>query len=266
VYIALIDKSAKHENERLVFIQNSLKRGLDREKIASLLGYKNWRGLDIYMRRQGMKWDSNKNAYYFATDSLSVYDNTPNLASPKAARIISRFNDRDADPRQIASEMGFKDHRELASFMAARGFVWSNEQKNYIPNKNYISKGDQTDSQYEESSAFISEFGESSFNQMYGENLEKYIPLFEILIKYKDRLLNLLLPSSSPGTIPRYAIPGVTRTKSFYMSDSLSKLISEFSERNNISQKEIIEAAVIEFLRRHSFGREVDAMLGKTIH
>jgi len=32
----------------------------------------------------------------------------------------------------------------------------------------------------------------------------------------------------------------------------------------NISQKEIIETAVIEFLKKYSFEREVDAMLGKS--
>ena len=156
--------------------------------------------------------------------------------------------------------MGFKDHRDLASFMAARGFVWSNEQGNYVARKN------QPESRQEAACELVPEINEQPVFNYDNNNLEKYIPLFEILFKHKEKLLNLLLTGTSPGTIPRYTIPGVTRTKSFYMSDALSKLISEFSQKNNVSQKEIIEAAVIEFLKAHSFGREVDAMLGGTLH
>lgn len=253
----MIEKSNLPEKEKLIFIQKSLKGGLSREEIASILGYKNWKSLDIYMRRQGMKWDSKRNTYYYTSESSDGPYEITDLSNPKVSMIISKFNQKNAEPRDIARETGFKDHREMASYMAARGYTWSNEVKNYVKNPSenkYIEK---------ETLQSIPDDIEIDTSQNSSRSLEKYIPLFEILLKHKERLLNLLIPTSSPGTIPRYTVPGVTRTKSFYMSDSVSNLISEFSKRNNISQKEVIEAAVIEFLKKYSFEKEVNEMLGR---
>jgi hypothetical protein len=197
--------------EKCAFIQKSLKSGISREKLASMLGYKNWRSLDIYMRRQGMKWDSKDNTYYYPAG----WENT------KANIIISLFRDKNADAKEIAKRMGFKDHRELASYMYQKGFIWSDDDKNYIQkplNENMQSESlfDECESEPDDACSF------SSSNS----GLNKYMPLFEILLKHKERLLNLLLPSPSPGSIPRYTIPGITRTKSFYMSETISGLIA----------------------------------------
>jgi len=236
--------------EKCEFIQKSLRSGISREKLASMLGYKNWRSLDIYMRRQGMKWSSKDNTYYFPSEQEYPKVPLPSSSTPKANIIISLFRDKNADPREIAKRMGFKDHRELASYMYQKGFIWSDEEKNYVQ-KPLVENTQPED--------FFARCG----TDLAGSGLSKYIPLFEILLKHKERLLNLLLPASSPGSIPRYTVPGTTRTKSFYMSETISELIAEFSRRNNISQREVVEAAVIEFLRKYSFEKEVDSVIGR---
>lgn len=61
---------------------------------------------------------------------------------------------------------------------------------------------------------------------------------------------NLLLTGvKEDGKIPRYAVPGIVRTKAIYMSDMIAKLTGEFSEEKNVTQREIMKAALIEYCR-----------------
>lgn len=248
-------KSAFNENEKVTFIRNHLEAGKTREELAAILGYKSWRGLDILMRRHGMKWDSRKNSYYTAEET----DNrdAAGCYQSKTALIISKFREIDADPMEVAKQSGFENHRQLSSYMSARGFVWSADINNYIRQP---SKAENRENDDPEES--ISDTRDTHTDIQYS-SLEKYLPFFDILLKHKERLLDLILPASAPGSVPRYTVPGITRTKSFYMSDLLSKLVLEFSQCKNISQKEVIEAAVIEFLRKYSFKKQVDELLGR---
>ena len=202
-----------------------------------------------------MKWDSKKNSYYRAEEALD--ENQLDHCSSKTYMIISGFKAKDADPMDIAKKTGFENHRQLSSYMNARGYVWSSAVNNYIEKPSEIIAPEPV-TQEEGTQGQVD-------NRIYHQytELEKYLPFFDILSKHKERLLDLLLPESAPGIVPRYTVPGITRTKSFYMSDLLSKLLIEFSRCKNISQKEIIEAAVIEFLRKYSFKKQVDELLGR---
>lgn len=63
------------------------------------------------------------------------------------------------------------------------------------------------------------------------------------------------------GKIPRYALPGMVRTKAIYMSDTVAKLAAEFSREKNITQREVMEAALVEYLQKYGFKQEVEALL-----
>jgi len=63
------------------------------------------------------------------------------------------------------------------------------------------------------------------------------------------------------GKIPRYALPGLVRTKAIYMSDMVSKLTAEFSREKNVTQREIVEAALVEYLQKYGFKKEIDTLL-----
>lgn len=249
-------------SNRASIIQNCLANGKSREEIASLLGYKTWKSLDIYMRRTGAKWDSVQNTYIYVQKEhgYNKRDDIERIisdAEPKIASIISRFAQKTADPLQIAKECGFSDHRALSSHMKAKGYHWSVDINNYVDTPLDLLQQEQ---QEKDSKDKNSEVIPSNNENM---NIQKYIPLLETLYKNRDRFLELVTATPAAGTIPRYTVPGITRTKSFYMSDKLSRLVTEFSEVRNISQKEIIEAAVIEFLRNHSFKEEIDNLLGR---
>ena len=247
----MLEKASSPDKSRSSLILKWLKSGKTREETAAALGYKSWRGLDIFMRRQGMRWDSSRNTYYVpeeTTDTrLKLVDNTP----AKIAMIISKFNQRDADPMEIARQEGFSDHRQLSSYMLSRGYEWSDDSNNYVKSYKAPKPTLKAEAEAEEDTGDMD------------DDIAKFMPFFKELFENRDKLLEILHQSSTTGEIPRYIVPGVTRTKSFYMSDTISRLICEFSQRRNISQKEIIEAALIEFLRKYSFKDEVDSILGK---
>lgn len=250
-----MSKSAENTNEKADLIQKYLKTGTTREELGAILGYKSWRGLDIFMRRQGMKWDSRSNSYYSSMDAAG--ENIDESSPSRISMIISCFREKDADPMEIAQKAGFENHRQLSSYMDARGFVWSAAINNYV-RKLFLEEIPQPEAKTE-----ILPGNEDSKTSLQYPQLEKYLPFLDILSKHKERLLELLLTEPAPGIVPRYAVPGITRTKSFYMSEPLSRLLNEFSSSKNISQKEIIEAAIIEFLRKYSFKKQVDELLGR---
>lgn len=249
------EKLPVHENEKIAFIQRHLQTGRTREEVGNILGYKSWRGIDILMRRHGMKWDSKGNSYYSSSEASA--ENVPGSYPSRISTVISGFREKDADPMEIAQRAGFENHRQLSSYMDARGFMWSPDENNYV--KRPLEAGGPEEEDREESTPGRED---TRISPQYPE-LEKYLPFLDTLSKHKERLLDLILPESAPGTVPRYTVPGITRTKSIYMSDLLSRLLLEFSQCKNISQREIVEAALIEFFRKYSFKKQVDELLGR---
>jgi hypothetical protein len=45
------------------------------------------------------------------------------------------------------------------------------------------------------------------------------------------------------------------------VSDTIAKLAGEFSKEKNITQREVMEAALVEYLMKYWFKREVEALL-----
>jgi hypothetical protein len=91
------------------------------------------------------------------------------------------------------------------------------------------------------------------------DRMERLIPMLEMLERNKEKLAELLSINDG-ATIPRYVIGGITITKSLCMSHNLAELIKEFSKEKNISQREIFEVSIIEFLRKYGYENEVKAL------
>ncbi len=68
---------------------------------------------------------------------------------------------------------------------------------------------------------------------------------------------------NAEGHIPKYAVPRVPKTKSIYMSNLLARLVTEYSESKNLSQREIVEAALVEYLKRYGYQLEIEKLLAK---
>lgn len=94
------------------------------------------------------------------------------------------------------------------------------------------------------------------------KSLEPYLPILNLLLQNKDRLVTLLMPQSG-GALPRYAVPGKSVTQSIYMSEALTRLMKEYCESRNLKQRDVIDVALIEFFKRYGYQREADKLLGK---
>jgi hypothetical protein len=81
------------------------------------------------------------------------------------------------------------------------------------------------------------------------------------LYEKRDELYRLLSDTKENGKIPRYALPGLVKTKAIYMSDMIARLAGEFSKEKNVTQREIMEAALVEYLQKYGFKREIEELL-----
>ncbi|WP_077369479.1 hypothetical protein [Anaerosalibacter sp. Marseille-P3206] len=239
------------------FILRSLAEGKTREEIAKILKHKSFRTLDMFMRRRGYKWDSEKQNYIL--ESQKTNDDYDSISSSKVQQIIDLFKAK-IDPKEIAKRVGMTDHMAIAQYMKDKGYAWSPEEQNYtlikgeIPQTNTVSINNNTPEnvniEYEtEPTTYLSKL----------DRLEKLIPLLETIDKNKERILDLLVINDE-GTIPRYVVGGITITKSICMSHRLANLVKEFSIEKNISQKEIFEIAIIEFLKKYGYESEINAL------
>jgi hypothetical protein len=246
-----------------------LMEGKSRESLAEGFNLTNWRSLDTYMRRKGFTWDSSNQTYVPATTKIDTILEELNSNTPiKAEMIIKRFEEMgdDSDPRAIATEFGFRDHHELGEYMESKQLFWNSETNNYdvmfgdAANDSLAEMGDLDNKtlppvgKHQTKSAMITDDGLAE--------IEAYLPLLEMLLQNKDRLITLLMPQSD-GTVPKYAVPGTTKTQSIYMSELLGRLMKEFCESKNLKQRDVVEGALVEYFKRYGYQREVDKLLQK---
>lgn len=246
-------------DERVNETLRRLASGETREDIAQSFQLSSWKSLDIYFRRKGFSWDSTKGTYKPTSTKVDkILKEAASGITVKAEQIIRLFDKEDADPKNIACQMGFENHREMAEYMERKGLKWDSETENYV--EQIVSNADAPENKVLNLNERKAAHQPSSVTE--DASFQAFLPLLLLLERNKERLLDLLMPASE-GNIPKYAVPGVPKTKSIYMSDLLARLASEFSESKNLSQREIVEAALIEHLKRYGFQHEVEKMLAK---
>lgn len=222
-----------------------------RDEAAEELGYKNYKSLDMYMRRKNFRFDAETNEYVPQENKTHKLDRDPKSYAPtKVVSIITAFEETNPDPRLIAKQEGFRDHKEMAEYMTTKGYEWNAYKNNYV----------KTVGKVEEKTA-DEVINETVLSQSPPTDIDEYIPLIRFLYEKRDDIYQLLSGTKEDGTIPRYVVPGLVRTKAIYMSDMVSKLTAEFSKEKNISQREIVEGALIEYLQKYGFKREIDTLL-----
>lgn len=260
-------KTADYDDK---YILKRLMEGISREELAEELGHKSYRTLDMYMRRRGYRWEGVKQIYVLKSESSLTP--IPSASTSKVQRILALFG-AGIDPKEIAKRVGIKDHRTMAMYMKSKGYIWSSERQNYV-----LQKGEVSTEEYQgedvcleiPSKDIVSLSNDSSIDNSKDipntnsdfsklDRLERLIPMLEMIDRNKDKLIQLLAINEG-GTIPRYVAGGVTITKSLCMSHPLSELIKEFSKEKNISQKEIFEVAIIEFLKKYGYENEINAL------
>lgn len=235
----------------------ALAEGKTREEIATQEGNNSWKSVDMYMRRRNFQWDSHRQTYL-----PKVVESTEWQAvdSSKAGTIIALLKKNTGHPKQVATRVGFKDHKEMAQYMHSKGYEWSTETNNYIKQVGLVTPEEQetiTFQQLERQETI------AALANPENSDLARYLPLLELLSKNKERLLDLIMPQTQVGVVPRYIVPGIAMTKTVHMMNTLVQLVSDFSNEKNITQREIFEVALIEFFKKYGYENEMERLLGQ---
>lgn len=226
--------------------------GRSRDEIASIMGYSNYRSMDVILRRKGFQWDPSLGKYVQA-DSETGHSHTSAKAKEyiplMPSRIIDDFNTDNPDPLTIAKKNGFNSHLELAEYMKSKGFIWDPEIGNYVLKDNPSAPAQ---------NAKQTEDQEQSTEQIDDKSLKEFLIYLK---KNEDKIKQLLDTYEPDGEIPRYTLPGRYINKSIYISDALEDVVNTFSKEKNLKQKEIFEIALIQFFRRYGYKEEVNRLL-----
>ncbi|WP_157950828.1 hypothetical protein [Peribacillus acanthi] len=250
---------------------NEILKGLDekipRDELAKRFGHKNYKTLDIYMRRRNFTWDQALQNYVPKQENDRMGNNERSMPTHKAGMVIELLKQLDFNIEEICQKVGFRDHRELAEYMTAKSYVWSPEERNYVY-KLDLEREVQNDKVQEMEEINPKSVPEDSLRLLSNAvsddilaRLERFLPLFEMLDMHKERLLEVITPDSSSDTLPRYIVPGRTSGKTIQMAEPLQDMAVKFCNERNIKQRELFEIALIEFFKRNGYEYEVTKLM-----
>lgn len=246
-------KKDQLKDKRVQEILQGLTKGKTREELAIEFNHANYKTLDIYMRRKGFKWDTNKQNYFLEEKTKEVaHVDTSRAAQIK--RLIAQ--QEELDLTKIAKIMNFKDYIEMGNYMKSKQYEWSREKGNYIKCSTAISE--EKTSRSEDS--LIENNQTTSFEKETPSELITFLPLLDLLQRNEKRLVELLQPYSQTGQIPRYTISGVAKTKTVQMIHSLDQMVTNFANEHNITQRDLFEVALIDFFKRYGYEKEVEGL------
>lgn len=225
-----------------------------RDEVSDEMGYKTYKSMDMFMRRRNFRYDAEANQYVPQINNTNKLNRDPKSYAPtKVVNIITAFEEEAADPKLIAKKEGFRDHKEMAEYMTNKGYEWNAYKANYIKT---VGKVEETiDEKIEKAEP------EPKTASAPPTDIDEYIPFIRFLYEKRDDIYQLLSGTKEDGTIPRYVVPGLVRTKAIYMSDMIAKLAGEFSKEKNITQREVMEGALIEYLQKYGFKGEIETLL-----
>jgi len=253
--------------QKITYIIDGLAKEISRDVLADDLGYSNYKCMDIFLNRNGYKWNKQKQNYEcqqpVKNTKLSI---VPQSKVEQVVRFIAAGN----DTKETAVLTGFGEAQSLGTFMLAKGYVWDEEADNYV-------KGtDVEDTSAIDDEAILEEATETVPTVPSGTatgialNLEEQfllkqaLPLLQQLLENKDTLEQLMGSSTADeeATLPRFNIPGRYMTKCVHMTDLMDQMVKDYSVQNNVSQKVIFTVALVEFFRKHGFLNEINTLLG----
>jgi hypothetical protein len=242
------DNTAKKIEE----IQYQLALGKTRPDIAKALGFSDVTGLYHFASRHKLVWNADKKNYdATGNDGNPIEAVKPpiNVPTGKAANIISMF-ERGMDGREIAKKLRFTSYKDMADFMKSKGYIWDEGKQNYFLQPQEVEN-------IKETSPAIKILSE----QNCCNSFDKYSGLLKMLEENKEQLFEILHGDKSNSSLPRYIIAGVTITKTIGMNNSVDRIVKDFCNEMNLTQKDFFEIAAIELLKRNGYVDIVKANL-----
>lgn len=240
------------------FILKSFMSGKKRNEIAAELGHKSYKSLDMFMRRKGYRWSTQRQTYEKNITPMEVVESMP--SSSKVHKVMQMIG-QGSDPREVSKKLAFEDHKVMAEYMRDKGYVWSTDTSNYVRQVGKIEAAQDGDDNKANNYVNNIKKGDAGMEQM--DILQKLMPMLEMMNLNKDKLAEIL-SGQSPGVIPRYLVPGICATRSIYMSHAVGELVKNFSLEKNITQKEVFEIALIDFLKKYGYEAEIKALLNQS--
>lgn len=118
--------------DKVEYIIQQIENGITREQLAEEFGNKDYKALDMYMRRRGYTWDAELGNYILRDSKVKSNEfRNSKIQSGKVAEIINLFR-QGLDAKAVAEQLFFPSHRALAEYMAQQGYVWDIKEKNYV--------------------------------------------------------------------------------------------------------------------------------------
>lgn len=231
-------------NTKAQTILNKLAAGEDREAIARFYGNKTWKSVDIYMRRVGYRWDSQAQTYVLKQPTSSTAVQEALQLTTKAAQIIRMLDVKHPNPRQVAIKHGFETVDALGEYMASQGYYWCNESQNY---------------QYEAQPSPSLSVPDTSPIMTPPPAPTPSLPtgeLWDVLCTHQDFLIQWLTQATQ-GQVPHFKVRGNASPKTLTLASTMIALLNDFSTEYNLSQRMIVEGALIEYFQKYGYGERV---------
>lgn len=233
--------------------------GMTRDQIATKEGNTHWKSVDMYLRRRNYSWDSEQQVY-FKESSIAVRTDDEKLINQpqdytKAGQIVRSLSQKGADIRLIAKQRGFTNHQGLADYMHAHRYKWDVEQSNYV--KDIDSEREIQDKQDEP--VQLDEISAASLPEEGTELPAHSQALLNYLLQNEQKLRHLI--DEQGAHLPNYLVKGTRKGKTFQMSLLLTQLVEEYATTHAVTQREVVEIALVEFLQRYGYMEQVKQVL-----
>lgn len=218
-------------------INYQLTLGKSREELARVFGHKNYKTLDVFMRRNGYVWNRDKQVYELK--GVKPVEKAEDVSpGTKKVRQILKLFEEGKDPRDVAKEVGFKNHLVLAEYMKDKGYLWNQKAQ-----------------RYEQQVGEVSQKTEEKAEKPAGNEEE----MLQLLMNNRDKLVEML--NNNGESLPRYSMSGVRIAKTLHIANKLNELIKQFTEEKDITQREFFELAAMELMKKHGYEAEVKGLM-----
>lgn len=241
-------------DDKVNTIIRGLTEGKTREELGQELGYKTYRSLDIYMTRKNWRWNSKIKNYEEDKSKITFEDklNQVRTMGTSIGKIIELFASGIDDPMEVAKSTGFTSYREMAEHMKKNNYMWNNEKNNYV-----MKTGKVEDNSSEQNK----DVSKEPIEALNGIDINQFLPLLRMLDNNKDKLIDKFNTEQQMLSIPTYLVPGITTVLSASMMSSLKLLVKEYSNEKHITQRQILEVALIEFFNKYGYSHRAKQML-----
>ena len=92
------------------------------------------------------------------------------------------------------------------------------------------------------------------------KSMEEYVPVLDLLISKQQRL-EVILSLKETDKPLMYSIKGKKSTKTVYIAESLQQVVVSYCNERQVKQGDLIEIAIIDFLSKHGYEDNVQAIL-----